>query len=414
MAQNILYISYDGMTDPLGQSQVLPYLCGLAREGYRFTILSFEKKVNYDREATTVKAIMQQAGITWKPLFFTSRPPVLSKIYDRWNMRRTALQLMRAHRFDMVHCRSYVASEIGLAFKNKFGSKFLFDMRGFWADEKKDSGHWDLRKPLYRRIYQHYKTLENTFLKQADGIVSLTQAAADELHRQPEYAGLKINVIPCCADLQHFDYHKVTEAERAAKAAALGITPGDKIITYLGSIGTWYLTGEMFGFARQLIERYPEFKLLVLTKDKPEAVTQEAASVGIPASKLMVTYATRKELPGYLSLSDCSIFFIRPTYSKIASSPTKHAELMGMGIPVICNDIGDTGHIIRATGTGAIIDQFSDEAYARCIGELPSLLAIPKEQVRKSAFRYFDLEEGVRRYTALYAAILRNDQQPHP
>ena len=35
------------MTDPLGQSQVLPYLIGLTKEGYQFTILSFEKKERF-------------------------------------------------------------------------------------------------------------------------------------------------------------------------------------------------------------------------------------------------------------------------------------------------------------------------------------------------------------------------------
>ena len=43
-AKKVLYITYDGMTDPLGQSQVLPYLVGLSEKGYKFTILSFEKK----------------------------------------------------------------------------------------------------------------------------------------------------------------------------------------------------------------------------------------------------------------------------------------------------------------------------------------------------------------------------------
>ena len=33
MSSRVLYISYDGMTDALGQSQVLPYLCGLAQRG---------------------------------------------------------------------------------------------------------------------------------------------------------------------------------------------------------------------------------------------------------------------------------------------------------------------------------------------------------------------------------------------
>jgi len=40
----VLYISYDGMTDPLGQSQVISYLAGLSRKGYRIHLLSSEKK----------------------------------------------------------------------------------------------------------------------------------------------------------------------------------------------------------------------------------------------------------------------------------------------------------------------------------------------------------------------------------
>ena len=42
--KSVLYISYDGMTDPLGQSQVLPYLKGLSNRGHRITILSCEKQ----------------------------------------------------------------------------------------------------------------------------------------------------------------------------------------------------------------------------------------------------------------------------------------------------------------------------------------------------------------------------------
>ena len=38
-----LFISYNGMLDPLGQSQVIPYLRELANRGVRFTLLSFER-----------------------------------------------------------------------------------------------------------------------------------------------------------------------------------------------------------------------------------------------------------------------------------------------------------------------------------------------------------------------------------
>ena len=47
MNNPILYISYDGLTDSLGQSQILPYIIGLSKQGYRFTIVSAEKEKVY-------------------------------------------------------------------------------------------------------------------------------------------------------------------------------------------------------------------------------------------------------------------------------------------------------------------------------------------------------------------------------
>jgi hypothetical protein len=49
MAIPVLYISYDGMTDPLGQSQVIPYLAGLSAKGYVFTLISCEKEDAYKK-----------------------------------------------------------------------------------------------------------------------------------------------------------------------------------------------------------------------------------------------------------------------------------------------------------------------------------------------------------------------------
>ena len=43
MSNKNLFITYDGLLDPLGQSQILPYLKIIAKE-YPINVLSFEKK----------------------------------------------------------------------------------------------------------------------------------------------------------------------------------------------------------------------------------------------------------------------------------------------------------------------------------------------------------------------------------
>ncbi|HVF80946.1 MAG TPA: glycosyltransferase [Flavisolibacter sp.] len=406
MKHHVLYLTYDGLTDPLGQSQILPYLAGLSRQGFEFTILSFEKKGRLEKEGALVRTITEAANIQWIPLVFTAKPPILSKIYDRYRMWRTALTLHRKHNFQMTHCRSYVSAEVGLRLKKECGVKMLFDMRGFWADEKIDNGQWDINKPLYKKIYQHYKKKEKEFLLEADGVVSLTQAAKEYLLAKQDYKDLFIEVIPCCADLDHFDYRKITEEKKRTTRKSLKINDTAKVISYVGSFGGWYMTKEMFAFVRLLQSKHPEYILLFLTKDDPEKVKAEAEKAGIALSKLIVLYVSRPALPTYIALSNCSIFFIRNTFSKMASSPTKHAELMGMGVPVICNTIGDTGTIINTTQTGYLVNSFGEEALNKAIESLPLVEAIGKDHIRNCGAEFFDLQFGITKYLSVYKKIV--------
>jgi glycosyltransferase involved in cell wall biosynthesis len=407
---NVLYISYDGLTDPLGQSQVLPYLTGLSKEGYSFTVLSFEKKEKLNKEGDLIRKLTAEAGINWVPLSFTAKPPILAKMYDRYRMWRTAVSLHRKYGFQMTHCRSYVSAEVGLRMKRRFGIKMLFDMRGFWADEKIDNGQWDLSKPLYKTIYNHYKQKEKEFLLEADGIVSLTQAAKDHLLQDPAYRHLSIEVIPCCADLDHFDYSKVNDAKKAALRKQLQIPPGARVISYVGSFGGWYMSKEMFAFVKLVQEQFPDYYFLFLTKDDKEKVKQEAVAAGLDISKLRVLYVARPDMPAHIALSDCSLFFIRNTFSKTASSPTKHAELMGMGIPVICNTIGDTGNIITATQTGLLVDSFDERTLLSAVGQLKATEQTNKAYIRQCAMGLFDLQTGVQKYLFLYKNIMAAPQ----
>src|SRR6185295_15294354 len=159
----VLYLSYDGMTDPLGQSQVIPYLEGLTRIGYQITLMSFEKKEKLTKLGTHIKSILDKSGIKWEPLIFTKRPPIISKMYDVWKLKNKVKELYRRDRFDMVHCRSYVSADAALHLKRKFNVPFLFDMRGFWVDERVDNGQWNLSKPLYKYIYRSYKKKEKAY-----------------------------------------------------------------------------------------------------------------------------------------------------------------------------------------------------------------------------------------------------------
>ena len=397
------------MTDPLGQSQVIPYLQNLAKEGYRITILSFEKKQRFEKLASHIKSILDTAGIEWEPQTFTASPPVLSKIYDAWNIKRKAAALHREKNFDFTHCRSYVSAEAGLYLWKKSKVPFLFDMRGFWVDERVDNGQWKLGNPLFRFLYNRYKKKEKSYFEKSHHIISLTWKGKEELINTYKVPAEKVTVIPCCVDLKHFDFHTIPFEKIEEKKRALNISKEETVISYLGSLGGWYLEKEMLDFFVERKKSVPRSKFLFITHDRKESVIAAATRAGANENDLIIQPATRNEVPLYLSLSDLCIFFIKDAYSKKASSPTKQGEIMAMGIPIICNDIGDTGKIIRDSGTGCVISDFSNRHYQQTIHELKNLKALPKETIRNAAFEYFDLDRGVQSYLDVYKIFESNN-----
>lgn len=409
MNRKILYITYDGLTDPLGQSQILPYLSGLSKEGYQFTILSFEKKDRFGKLEATIRKITTAANIRWVPLRFTSRPPVLSKMYDRMRLKRKALVLHRQYRFDMIHCRGYISAEAGLAIKRKFGIKFFFDMRGFWADEKKDGGAWPQHNFLFRRVYRHYKKKEAQFIKETDCIVSLTEAGKREIVKWPSYNdAVPLQVIPCCADMNVFSLIK--PGDKQAGRQMLGLDENDLVISYLGSVGSWYMLNEMLEFFSVMKEKYSNAKFLFITHSPFSLILSKLGKYNLSGKDILLTEAERHEVPLYVKASDINVSFIRPVYSKLSSSPTKLAEVMAMGIPVIVNGgVGDVQEVVEKSKAGIVINDFTKETYKNIVDRIPALLQTDRSAVRQSIEPLFSLHHGIELYSKAYKEVFGKD-----
>jgi glycosyltransferase involved in cell wall biosynthesis len=302
--QRVLYISYDGLTDPLGRSQVLPYLIGLTRLGRSITILSCEKSARQAQDGDSVRAVCEEAGIIWHPIAYHKRPPILSSAYDALLLRRTAERLHRRDLFDIVHCRSYIPAIAGIYLKRKFGVRFLFDMRGFWAEEKVEGGSWKLDNPIFRAVYAYFKRLEAQFLGEADHVVSLTDAARKVMATWPAMAdgADRVSVIPCCVDLDHFAVG--TGVARQKGRAALGIARDRPVLVYLGSLGGNYMLDAMLDFFLAFRALRPGALFLFVTRDTPEMIERAAAAKGIRADELLVRSAGRMEVPAFVAAAD--------------------------------------------------------------------------------------------------------------
>ncbi|HEX8475867.1 MAG TPA: glycosyltransferase [Pyrinomonadaceae bacterium] len=405
------------MLDPLGQSQVIPYLRELSdREGVRFTLLSFERPAAFEpeglRRSAELETTLAAHGIEWHRLRYHQRPSLPATAYDVGAGVRYAKRLVRQNGIEMVHARSHIPATIALALKKEFGVRMIFDVRGLMAEEYADAGHWRAGSFKYRLT----KWMERRCFAASDGVVTLTEAIWRIIKDWDGLAGrasLAHEVVPCCADLERFRFDAT---ERAARRAELGITNAF-VFVYSGSIGGWYLTEEMADFFAEIRRERPAAHFLWLTPHAHERVHALMRERGVAAESYTVRAAESAEVASYLSASDAGVAFIKPCFSKLASSPTKTAEYLACGLPVVLNaGVGDSDALVTHEAVGALVRELTPEAYRDAATAVANMLDDRRDATRRHtrqvSERLFDVRAiGLERYTRLYEKVLGNSSR---
>jgi glycosyltransferase involved in cell wall biosynthesis len=397
--RGVLFVSYDGVLGGPGRSQVLPYLRVYADAGWETALVSFEKPdllADAGRLASVEKEL-RAAGIAWRRL-----PWRRAMVRDLLAGLRAVREETRSRRPHVLHARSYVPALLGLRAAVPEGARLLFDMRGFWPDERVDGGLWSRRHPLFLL----WKRIEKTLLRRADAVVVLAQAGVDVLLADgllpPDTPRA---VIPCGADLERF---------RPAPAGELPppLEPfrGKRIWTFLGATGTWYLLDAMLDFAADAVAADPDSRILFLTEDPAGRIAEGLASRGVPRERILITRAPHAEVPAWITPSHAGVFFIRSCRSKKASCPTKLGEFLACGVPVVINEgVGDTASIVRGAQAGVVVDSMDSDGYARARRELATLRADSAlaGRCRTEAEARFDARKGGEAFLALAESLAR-------
>lgn len=403
MHSPVMYLSYDGLSDAIGQSQVLPYLRGAHKKGIPLHLVTFEKKEKAE-EIARIQQVLDEEGIVWHRLQFTQGRGLHLKIYDFLRFVIKATTVSVRNRCKVIHSRSYFASIVGLLIKRMTGKKLIFDKRDFWIDAIVETGRLNLDHRGHRAAHKWLRRFEKQLFERSDQIISLTYAARDVvLHKYPERDPDTITVIPCCADLKLFDRSTVSVADRTRLLKDMGLSEGP-VFGYVGSVGPAYMIPEMLDCFKQIRQTMPTAKMLILVNNNPEEIFNIAKNKNIPLHVLKVTRAPRAQMPLYISLMDYGIFFIMPSFGKKATSPTKQYELLAMGKSIISNvGVGDAEKVFGQLSCGYLIKSFDTENYAAAVDWI---VANPPEKETAYELCDYSLDYGVEKYYQVYLTLL--------
>jgi glycosyltransferase involved in cell wall biosynthesis len=390
---NVLYISYTGILEPLGESQVLQYLERLSTS-HSITLVSFEKSQDWidasRRDALCLR--VRRAGITWRPLRYPRLPPIPGTAYALSRAIVTCRPILRTQRIQIIHARGYVPALMALTLKAMFNVRFLFDMRGFWPDEKVDAGTWRRGSAVYRAA----KRLEREALLRADTVVSLTHSgvqamkAFDYLHNSTT----PFEVIPTCTNLEAF---------HPPAGPRIGPPKGFRL-GYVGNVTGWYDFGPVVTAFETIRRMDSQATLTIINKGQHEVVHRHLSGRTIRDS-IEVKSVHFEDIPSAIREMDATAFFLKPLFSKLASLPTKLGEFLASGVPCLVNDgPGDMSRIVRDEQVGIVVDSSDRESVERGALRLMEMALDSRVRDRcvQVARKYFSLTEGAATLDAIY------------
>lgn len=389
MKPKILYISYNGMMEALGASQVLSYLYQMSDE-YEFHLVTLEKKFKDTEELERLKHKLLINGIYYYPIPY--HQDKFRKPFNFIQLLRKANQIVSKEKINFVHCRAYFPALIALLLQKKHSIKYLFDTRGFNFDERADVG-------LISRdgfIYKNLKKLEKKLYNSAIGINMLSYEGKRVLEENELYDGSNklspITVIPTCVDLNRFKFNE--------KDFLSPLTIG-----YVGNAIGWYDFDKTLKVIKE-IGKVMDYRFLIFNGNQHEFIKTKLREHNIPLEKVAIEKVNFSDMPEKLKAVDISVFYIRPLFSKKASAATKLGELLAAGIPVITNNkVGDHEFYIKENKTGLILDTDNLDQYN--FKELIPQIANKETslQCRRIAEQFFSAEKGAQDYMRLYKQL---------
>lgn len=375
VAMRLTYLAVDSLQEGVGASQILPYTERLAARGIQVKLHTFEKSPPPADLVDRVKS----AGIDWRPRAFGS-------FGTAGGVKRVLSGALDIRGAELVHARSDLAAASACLAQN---DHWVWDLRSLFVDQKIELGEvqpGSLQEKVLRRT-------ESEAARRSSAIITLTQAVLPVLlQRYGASTRDKTTIITTCVDTRRF-----------VPAMLPPTTPVRFLLA--GTINRYYDVRTMLD-------------LVALARRKRPTVLEVAIPhhVGIaPWVTEAADFITRlqpDEVPGCIRRCHVGLSICREDagVSLKASMPTKIAEFLACGRPVVVNPgLGDAASLLEGHNCGIAIDPASSVSIRGGLKRLETLLEDRDlaDRCRALAETHFDLDVAVPRLISVYEKTLR-------
>lgn len=245
-----------------------------------------------------------------------------------------------------IIARNVIAANMALKVKRYTSArKICFDGRGAMAAEWNE---YDVK--VVDSWKRNIDQLESRAVMESDYRIAVTEKLVDYWHTRYGYSEGNHVVIPCTLN-SSFNPQIPADEEKTKARASMGIQASDIVLAYSGSIAGWQSFPELYKYLGPFLQESTTHKIIFLAKEEENITRLENEFPG----QIIRKWVNHHEVPVVLAACDMGILIREQSVTNQVASPTKFAEYLSAGLPVLISDhVGDYSDFVRKHHCGTI------------------------------------------------------------
>lgn len=248
----------------------------------------------------------------------------------------------------VIYCHGTRAAAIGLVARSlRKATRVVVDVHGVGSAEYA----YALGSSASQSHLRALRRQEQQVLSRADQVIFVSERMRAYFQVEMRQPFDTARVIPCAVDATTLP----DLATRDLLRSKFGIT--DRlVIAYVGSAVAYQQPRQMLSLFAELRQNIPNAFFLGLTQS-PQVFQELLTEFNIPTQDYLLTSLPHAEVADYLKIADGGLLLREDSLLNQVSSPTKFAEYLLCGVPVILTSaVGDYAGIASQNNLGYVLD----------------------------------------------------------
>ncbi|CAN5465291.1 hypothetical protein BH11BAC2_BH11BAC2_18420 [soil metagenome] len=248
----------------------------------------------------------------------------------------------------VIISRNVIATNMALAIRGKSSvRKVCFDGRGAIAAEWKE---YDVK--VVESWKKEIDQLEEKAVNQSNFRIAVSSMLVAWWRKQYNYKSNDHVVIPCTLNSS---FKAITPSIQDVKMSRekLGLMSSDIVMAYSGSTAGWQSFSILQPFLSHYLKQGKNYKVIFLAQEEENIQQLEKEFPGQVSRK----WVPHQEVPSVLSACDLGILIREKSITNEVASPTKFAEYLSAGLPVIISEnLGDYSVFVKNHHCGYVLN----------------------------------------------------------